>query len=139
VWLLWPDSSPLWLFTGVAALLGAYAGTLPTDREVFPRISRKLETRADDMATANEGDAGTYARALTRLYADNLLPAVTAKERATHPHLYDRLLAAGVTPDFPRPAPAVSMAWHGHVFAGLVGMLFAVFAIRLMHHYGGTG
>jgi hypothetical protein len=38
VLLLWPDSSPLWLFTGFAALLGAYTGTLPTDREVFPRI-----------------------------------------------------------------------------------------------------
>jgi hypothetical protein len=37
--LLWPDSSPLWLFTGIVSVLGAYAGTLPMDREVFPRIS----------------------------------------------------------------------------------------------------
>jgi len=25
--------------------------------------------------------------------------------RQTHPHLYDRLLSAGIQPDFPRPAP----------------------------------
>jgi Zn-dependent protease with chaperone function len=138
MFLPWIFFTPLLHAFGFFGFFGLLITTLIIPR-ICRRISRKLETRADDMATANEGDAGTYARALTRLYADNLLPAVTAKERATHPHLYDRLLAAGVTPDFPRPAPAVSMAWHGHVFAGLVGMLFAVFAIRLMHHYGGTG
>ena len=85
------------------------------------------------MAKTNEGDAGTYARALTRLYEDNLSPAVNAKKMATHPHLYDRLLAAGVTPDFPRPAAPAAMAVTGSVFAGLVGMLFAWFVIRMMN------
>ena len=39
VLMFWPDSSPLWVFTGIAAMLGAYVGTFPADREVFPRIS----------------------------------------------------------------------------------------------------
>jgi Zn-dependent protease with chaperone function len=99
-------------------------------------ISRKLESRADQMAKANEGDAGTYARALTRLYEDGLVPAVMAKNRTTHPHLYDRILAAGVTPDFPRPAAASSMAWNGVIFSALAGLMFAVFVIRTLQLSG---
>jgi Zn-dependent protease with chaperone function len=95
-------------------------------------ISRKLESRADQMAIANEGDAGTYARALTRLYEDGLVPAVMAKNRTTHPHLYDRILAAGVTPEFPRPVAASSMAWNGVIFSALAGMMFAAFVIRTL-------
>ncbi len=128
----WIFFNPLIYKFGVFAFYGLLLITLGVPR-VFRGLSRKLESRADAMAMANEGDAGTYARALARLYEDNLLPAVTAKNRSTHPHLYDRLLAAGVTPDFPRPAASKSMAWHGHVFAGLVGLLFAFFTIRLMH------
>ncbi len=105
----------------------------------YRKLSRKLESRADRMAQAQEQDAGTYARALTKLYADNLIPAVTAKDRATHPHLYDRILAAGVTPDFPRPTPAQAMAGHGHVFSGLAGILFAIFVLRLIHAFGAHG
>lgn len=119
---------------GFFAFYGLLFTTIGVPR-IYRRINRKLESRADEMAKANEGDAGTYARALAKLYADNLSPAVTAKSRATHPHLYDRLLAAGVTPDFPRPAAASSMAWHGQIFAGLVGLLFAVFAIHQMHFF----
>jgi hypothetical protein len=33
----------------------------------------------------------------------NLAPAVMPGAQ-THPHLYDRLLAAGIQPDFPRPS-----------------------------------
>jgi len=84
---------------------------------LYRKVCHKLEMRADHIAQANEPDAGIYARALARLYEDNLLPAVHGKKRATHPHLYDRLLAAGMTPDFPRPAPAKSTAWHGNLFA----------------------
>jgi len=119
---------------GFFAFYGLIFTTVAVPR-IYRSISRKLESRADEMAKANEGDAGTYARALARLYADNLSPAVMAKSRSTHPHLYDRLLAAGVTPDFPRPAAADSMAWHGHVFAVLVGLLFGIFAIRLVHWF----
>lgn len=67
------------------------------------RLSRKLEGHADDVA-ADLVDGAVYARALEKLYEHNMIPAVLGK-RATHPSLYDRMLAAGVTPDFPRPAP----------------------------------
>lgn len=101
--------------------------------KIYRLISHKMESRADQMAKSNEGDAGTYARALARLYEDNLAPAVNSMEKATHPHLYDRLLAAGVTPDFPRLIAARKMSLHGTVFAGLAGGLFAVFAIHFSH------
>jgi Zn-dependent protease with chaperone function len=91
------------------------------------RVSVALEVRADRIAQANETDPGAYARALARLYEDGLIPAVLAQNRATHPHLYDRLVAAGVSPDYPRPKPARSMAWHGRLvtigFAGAVAIL----------------
>ena len=76
------------------------------------RFSRRLEERADRIAHTNEGETGTYARALARLYEDNLTPAVLPRRRRTHPDLYDRLLAAGVQPDFPRPARPSSWAVH---------------------------
>jgi hypothetical protein len=31
--------------------------------------------------------------------------AVMPRKRMPHPHLYDRLVIAGITPDFPRPKP----------------------------------
>jgi hypothetical protein len=39
---------------------------------------------------------------MVKLHESNLVPAVMPGKQ-THPHLYDRLLAAGVQPDFPRP------------------------------------
>jgi Zn-dependent protease with chaperone function len=131
----WIFFNPLIHAFGILAFYGLVFITLGVPR-VYRSISRKLEKRADEMAQASEGDAGTYARALARIYKDNLVPAVTVKAQATHPHLYDRLLAAGATPDFPRPAASKSMAWHGHFFAVLVGLLFAVFVIRLTHFFG---
>lgn len=80
---------------------------------------------------------GSASRGISSILRDvkgqmlNLLPAVEAKGRATHPHLYDRLIAAGVTPDFPRPAPAGSMAWHGIVFSAALGMLAMGLIARL--------
>ncbi len=98
---------------------------------LFRRVSSKLETRADDIARSNEPDLGAYARALAQLYEDSLVPAVHAKQHATHPHLYDRLLAAGATPDYPRPVAADSMSWHGVLFAAALGILAAIHVIHL--------
>lgn len=66
------------------------------------RLSRRMEHRADSVAAVSEGDSGSYARALARLYEANQIPAVMTK-RQIHPHLYDRMISSGVTPDFPRP------------------------------------
>jgi len=134
----WIFFNPLMRAFGFFAFYGLLFTTFGFPR-IYRSISRKLESRADQMAKANEGDSGTYARALTRLYEDNLVPAVTAKAQTTHPHLYDRILAAGVTPDFPRPAAAGSMAWNGRIFAALVGMLFAIFAMRATQFFGASG
>jgi len=94
------------------------------------RMSRKNEASADNMVLANEADPGTYARALMMLYKDNLFPAVYRGSLVTHPHLYDRMLAAGITPDFTRPDPPKSMSWHGKVFEIMMWVSFAIFIIR---------
>lgn len=70
----------------------------------YRSLSGRLEQRADSAATRNGQDEGQYALALERLYELNLLPAVTYV-RQTHPHLYDRLIASGSAPTFPRPRP----------------------------------
>jgi Zn-dependent protease with chaperone function len=136
IYLPWVFFNPLIHAFGQSAFF-VLCGITVLGHFLFRKLSRKLESRADRMAKANEGDSGTYATALTKLYADNLVPAVTAKNRSTHPHLYDRLLSAGIVPDFPRPAPASAMAWNGLVFAGLTGGLFAVFVLRLMGVFNG--
>ncbi|MFO1031330.1 MAG: M48 family metalloprotease [Planctomycetota bacterium] len=71
------------------------------------RLLRQLEVAADDHAKdhLHATEAGDHARALEHLYRLNLYPAAQHDKHRTHPDLYDRMLAAGVTPDFPRPEP----------------------------------
>jgi Zn-dependent protease with chaperone function len=70
------------------------------------RLSRAMERRADKAAASGVNAGPIYARALERIHRMNHIPAVTKKRTlATHPDLYDRLLAANVTPDYPRPLP----------------------------------
>jgi len=94
-------------FTGIAILL------IPAViLAVFiRRLRRRMEVRADAMADKNAAEAGIYARALERLYRTNQMPAVMAGKRQIHPHLYDRMLSAGVTPDYPRPKAPGSLYW----------------------------
>ncbi len=78
---------------------------------VFNRLSLRMEKRADTAAHQNV-ESPAYARALERIHQRNLVPAVFAKKAArTHPDLYDRMLAAGVTPSYPRPAPPAEHHW----------------------------
>jgi Zn-dependent protease with chaperone function len=65
------------------------------------RLQRHREVHADAVAVAAADDAATYARALELGYEACVLPV--AGGRPTHPDLYDRMLAAGVTPSYPRP------------------------------------
>jgi Zn-dependent protease with chaperone function len=74
------------------------------------RIKRRLhglELAADGHAHSHLGAAevGDYARALEHLHRLGLIPAVLRGEHRSHPDLYDRMLAAGVVPDYPRPLP----------------------------------
>jgi Zn-dependent protease with chaperone function len=70
---------------------------------LFRIVATRMERRADALAHAS-CPPDVYARALERIYQLNAVPAVMPG-KGVHPHLYDRMLAAGVTPDFPRPAP----------------------------------
>lgn len=85
----------------IAVLLWAMIGTFVAVR----MVARKMEERADHAAHRDETDHGTYAQAMATLYEVNALPAVMPGARRVHPHLYDRLVAAGATPSWPRPAP----------------------------------
>jgi hypothetical protein len=78
------------------------------------RRRRRMEVRADVFGSRVYEDKGIYARALAKLYQANEMPAVMPRKRMAHPHLYDRMLVAGVTPDFPRPdRPARWGTWLG--------------------------
>ena len=112
-WSRWAVSL-LWLPVALLMPLGSVFGTpgllaaavpLLAGRLAFQRVARRMEVASDRLATDHQGDAGVYATALERLYECGLLPAVDASPRTAHPHLYDRLLAAGVQPAYPRPAP----------------------------------
>ena len=90
-------------------------------------LARQMEVRADVIASENSSNAATYARALERIYEANQIPAVMRGNRMAHPHLYDRMLAAGVTPDYSRPAPPESnslIIWLVSVALGIVAVLF---------------
>ena len=86
-------------------------------------FSRRMERRADAVASTHQVETGVYARALEKLYCENQMPAVNATKRMTHPHLYDRLLAAGVTPEYPRPAPPRRLTWIGRLYLMLTIVL----------------
>ncbi len=68
-------------------------------------LARKMEIRADSAASGHPEIASQYANALAKIYQRNLAPAVMGAKRGAHPDLYDRLIASGVTPTFPRPKP----------------------------------
>lgn len=95
---------------------------------VANRQARRMEERADAAATRDEAESGDFARALEAIYRLNQVPAVGAGRAGVHPHLYDRLLAAGITPDYPRPAPPARhrlvlahLALFTFLFAGMMG------------------
>jgi len=94
------------------------------------RLRRRMEVRADAMANENAAEAGVYARALERLYEMNKIPAVMPGKRQVHPHLYDRMLAAEVTPDYPRPNPPATLHWTSGVMYAV--LLFLVVAMITM-------
>ncbi len=89
---------------GIWGLVGAEVVFL-VSLILLRRLARRMEERADDVAHTHQVEPGRYATALERLYRLNLVPAVLASRRRVHPHLYDRLTAAGVVPDYPRPPP----------------------------------
>jgi Zn-dependent protease with chaperone function len=92
------------------------------------RLSKRMERQADSAAAATESEPGAYARALEKLHEANQIPAVVGRQNATHPELYDRLVAANVTPAYPRPRPPSRMTWS----TGLLFFTAAVQAVLLV-------
>ena len=96
--------------------LGLFAGYLLVSR-LASRVHKRLEVLADQQAhraeSEMEGDEqkeeGAYASALEKIHKASLIPAVLAP-RSPYPSLYDRMISAGVTPDFPRPRPPRRLA-----------------------------
>lgn len=78
----------------------ASLGLLLLSLNLFARVSRKAEGEADGVAHKHS-DEGVYASALEKLYEANFTPVVLRKH--SHPSLYDRMVAAGVAPSYPRP------------------------------------
>lgn len=98
-----------WGSSGLLMLVGAFL--------LFSRMTamlrRRMEHRADDAAIGSAEHSTVYAHALEKIYAAGQLPAVMPGKQMVHPHLYDRMLQAGVTPAYPRPAPPARLSWLG--------------------------
>jgi Zn-dependent protease with chaperone function len=94
------------------------------------RVAKRMEVRADRIAT-QQSRGTVYAVALEKLYRDAGAPAVRARKGShVHPELYDRLVAAGLTPDYPRPRPARRYGWIGILLLLSFGILFGLWEFR---------
>lgn len=98
------------------------------------RISQRLEDRADLHARTASGEEEVIdARALEKLYKSNVAPAVFRSKMVTHPNLYDRMLKAGVQPDYERPRPPGR--WFSVLGGSVIIVMLFVFTVvlQLMH------
>ncbi|MSU56637.1 MAG: hypothetical protein EXS35_00375 [Pedosphaera sp.] len=98
------------------------------------RLARRMEERADAVACDNQAAEGIYARALERLYETNQLPTVMPGNRKVHPHLFDRMVAAGVTPAYDRPKPPEHVAWTTFPLCVVIGIEIGI----VLSHAEGT-
>jgi Zn-dependent protease with chaperone function len=85
-------------------------------------LQRRLEHDADHDAHAVSTD---YATTLEEIHRVNLAPAVL--RGGTHPSLYDRMLAAGKTPGYPRPEPPAR--WPVLLCAAFVPLLLLAYVV----------
>lgn len=93
----------------------------------FGRLARRSEARAD--AHGAGADPMAFASALLKMHRRALIPAVLERP-GTHPHLYDRLIACGFTPDFPRPRPANVMSLPGALTCAVGGIAVAMTLVK---------
>jgi Zn-dependent protease with chaperone function len=91
---------------------------------LFLRLAHRMEIRADLLARPAETAPGGYATALEKIYEANLIPVVLGTKRRTHPELYDRMVAAGLTPRYSRPAAPPRGPW----LVGLLALILSVTA-----------
>jgi Zn-dependent protease with chaperone function len=93
-------------------------------------LHKRLEISADQHAHRSESGQGTYARALEKIHAASLIPAVL-HPRHPYPSLYDRMTDAGVVPDFARPNPPGRMA---PLIGGILATVIFFFLSEALHH-----
>lgn len=123
-------------FVGLLLGVAAAFGFLIASARLLNHFHRKLEHRADAEAVGYEASPGLYARALEKIHEANLVPAVMRSKRTTHPDLFDRMIQAGLTPAYPRPAPAPR--WPGWIglavlfFVAGLGMLAYVLLLDVL-------
>lgn len=94
---------------GVLLPLGIYI----LGNRLLGSFNQRMEHAADAAACGEDqsSDAVCYAQALEKIYRFNMVPAVMRGKAQSHPHLYDRLVAAGITPEYPRPkAPSILLS-----------------------------
>jgi Zn-dependent protease with chaperone function len=88
-------------------------------------LGRRMEKRADAGALQT-ADPAVYAQVLEKIYQTNWMPAAMPKRsRLPHPDLYDRMVAAGVTPSYERPQPPGRMSWTTFLLAIALGVQIA--------------
>ena len=87
------------------------------------KLAQRMEVRADNMVLESLGNPADYASALSKLHEANQMPVVMPGQNSVHGHLYDRILATGLTPDYPRPQPP---AKGGRLGWALLTLLVAV-------------
>ncbi len=110
---------------GMLGLLLPYAGLFAIAK-FTRRLSQRMEKQADALALNEQTQDGVYARALEKLYRENLIPAVNVNNKQTHPHLYNRMISAGITPDYPRPAKPRRLTLLGWTYVFSIGYLFGL-------------
>lgn len=132
IWLPFVCIAPIVGTFGHPALLLTFA-CIFIGHMAVRRLSRAMEKRADSISQLHEREAGRYAQALEHLYRLNLTPAVMRRRNLTHPDLYDRLLAAQITPSYPRPGPPSRWRTYIALLTTLVFALiyFAIFGAAL--------
>lgn len=112
---------------GVAYVLLAVSVGLPF---ALIRARRRMEQRADRLAAQTTADPAIYARALEKIYEANQMPAVVSGlTQGVHPNLYDRMVAAGVTPDYARPAKPRRFHWTSGVLLIVVATAFVLLVV----------
>jgi Zn-dependent protease with chaperone function len=115
---------------------GVFSASLGAVFVVVLLINRWLRydfKAADKVAREHEGDAGTYARALVKVYEANVVPAVLNQKNPARAHLYDRMIDAGMTPDHPRPAtPPMGRAVLALLVSIVATMMAVAFALATL-------
>jgi len=126
--------------TLLAVLLGWLLGVVALKAALRRRL-RDAESDADAAGAHQLADGPAYGRAIERIYRLNHIPAVL-RRRGVHPDLFDRMVAVGAEPDWPRPPPPPRFGWlpvaavGGALAAGMVAFSLTVRSLESMERVG---